>query len=735
MNRCRPIALALAAALPAAACGPFFPSTFLEAPLNESPHPAYIDFGFALLEVADANHLLPQPAPVLPHGETNVVEADVRDFEARLALPDVAPTLGEKDRARRVARYRVAAQAAHDERIPRIHFPAETHPAAREFILYLDGCNEVLNQKNPTNLPVAWQRLLALPPEQRRFRTTWILYMQGTLAARAGRMDEAARSYAELREAAAAGFHDRCGLAHFSFGRAYRDGDRAGLLHKLRAAPAALAYYRHARDAESYQTILSDLFASTFHSVLTNTNLKPILADPIAREVLIARLADRRGNFPEIEESVLDALQPASSIGAARMAFIAFGRDDLPATRAWLDATAPNSLTRLWIEAELERRAGHPAQAALKYRQWLAGYEQLARAIRKDVDPRDFAAVGLHGYRPTPAFANELPVPFFADYSIACARTADQEVHGLLGTTLVSRRDFAEALDCFVRAGAWLDAACVAERHVALSDLKRYLTPAQIARETARPKDSDADRWCYPEEFIDLRHLLGRRMLREEPGPTAVPWFPKELQPFAARLAEALRIANDDRQPRNRRAVACINAGRLLRWHGMELVGTEMEPDSFYTRGDFFFGNPVDSSYGLDADVPAMFEFRPTEVDDKQSLGLLEQRTPWVRFHYRLQAAGLMRRAADLSDRPEIQSLALYLGGYFIRERHQLEADYFAKRLGRMDQRLAPARWLHDHGWFTTRMTPWMSDVADRDLKDLPEAAVIPANLFNEPST
>jgi hypothetical protein len=224
-------------------------------------------------------------------------------------------------------------------------------------------------------------------------------------------------------------------------------------------------------------------------------------------------------------------------------------------------------------------------------------------------------------------------------------------------------------------------------------------------------------------------------MLREEPGPAAVPWFPMELQPFAARLVESLHIANDEQQPRNRRAIACINAGRFLRWHGMELVGTEMMPDSFYTEGGFFFGDAVASCYGLGANLPEMFEFRPTEVDDKQALQLLDQRTPWVRFHYRLRAAGLMRRAADLSDRPEIQALALYLGGYFIRDRHRLEADYFAKRLGKMDQRLAPARWLHDHGWFTTRMTPWMSDVADRDLTDLPEAAAIPAVLFNEPST
>ena len=714
------------------ACGPFFPSAFLSQ--AESPHRAYVDFAFAMLEVAGARNLLPAGTPHFPAGETNTIDADVKDFAARLAEADMM-NLSSAERAERVKWYRAAATAVRHPNVCAIDMPVQSLPALREFALYLAGASEALSKTNLTIVPQAWQELLRLPPAQRRYRTTWVLYTSGSIHARAGRVADAARDYQALQDAVAQGFRDRCGLAHASFRREYRDGLFLGLLHRMRTAPKALAYYRMTGDKANYAEILDELYAETQASHLTHDILERIVADPVAREVLVARLADRSGSCSEAETAVLRRIQPESCVGAARMAFLAYRRDDQESTRAWLHAAPSNSLTRLWLEAEMLRRAGHFETAAASYRQWLRRYEQLAAATPPDTNAVAFSANGTIAlFRPTPAFDRTAALPYFVDYDISDARTAPQEIQGLLGTTLVHRHDFLEALACFVRADSRVDAAYVAEGFVPLADLRRFVDglPADPPRRPEQEEESEGGSRLRTD---DLRHLLARRMMREKPGPDAVAYFPKALRDHARRLVKALAVADDEQQPRQRRALACYNAARLLRWHGMELVGTELLPDSFYTEGGFFFGVTPDAALCANLPQTTTYEFRPPEYENKPWPGIFRQSPPSVRFHYRIRAADYMRKAAALTPDPKLRAMAIYIGGYWIRLRHADDAKLFAQQLGEMDPKLQLARWIRTHGWFTTSLTPWMSKQADGDETDMDEQTAIPDILLNEPKT
>ena len=127
----------------------------------------------------------------------------------------------------------------------------------------------------------AFQALLALPPEQRRNRTTWAEYTLATCAF----PEEAIHRLEQVRAEALDGFADRWGLAASSYGEQARFYQRTPEAFRLYAAQAAsdpsgrtslLVHAREALDApESLPRLAADPLASTVISAYVLSRAAP----------------------------------------------------------------------------------------------------------------------------------------------------------------------------------------------------------------------------------------------------------------------------------------------------------------------------------------------------------------------------------------------------------------------------------------------------------------------------
>ena len=775
-------------AIPAAqACGPDFPSSYLETD-GEATLP-WIDFGYSLFDIAKTYQLLPPGTPKFSPSRLRGIEAEAADFTARLNEPDLKPRLGDADRAGLVARYRAAIQAKRSPgQPPNLQFPLALQSALREFSLYHDGVAWLAAHPNSTDIPHAWTELLALPPDQRCFRTTWCLYMTGILHAKAGRIEESRKAYQAVRDTANAAFRDTCGLAYASFRREFFDSENE-IVRRLASAPAAILFYSQYPEEREFRRLTLDLQAvCRQHKILTKSVLKKIAADPVASEVFIAFCADRYHVDNATTDRFLALLPPQPLKGAERMAFLAYTRNDIARTQKWLTFTPVDSLIGLWLQAELHRRVGKYDRAADAYRAWLRRYEELARNAKPVPFVFDCTAP-LYRWRPPFVLNTTTAVPFFDDTSFCIGRTFDQEIQARLGTTLVHKRDFLQALDGFIRAAAWTDAAYVAETLVPLDDLRKYVDAAstpEIVQLYAKlnlnamtptgawcphddpyavfyPKDDDSIQKLIHANSVDtqrvfLRYLLGRRLIREGRAADATPYLPTAFQADAQRLATDLATAQNANLPADTRAVACYNAARILRWRGMELTGTELYPDARYVDGSFFFGvNPsfnfrqilpaqdfTDTTLTYDGGMVHTPQRTPPAAHDTESepvcrpaaavtLAQLKQPQPTHRFHYRLRAADLMLQTAALTTSPQLKAMALHVGGSWLRFRDRDTAyRLFYKRLVKECRGVDLGAEAAKHGCFPQNPTPWLyqqlteASPALKSVADIPERLVEP---------
>ena len=750
---------------PVPACGPWFPSSYLEdGATTMSP---YVDFAFALLDIAAA--LPPDDVPAAPFAASplTALEAGMADLAAVLATPEAAARWPRDRRARWLQDYRTVAPRVHAGHAAPGRLLADWPAELAEFVLYLEGAADLLAHQDQDIQPAAWQRLLDLPPAQRRHRTTWVRYMQGTRHAKFGRPAEAAAAYAEVRRLVREGAPDRLGLAYASIRRAYRDA--SSLHERLVAAPRALARSAACPDLAAYREILADVTHVLDRTTFDDAVLDPLLADPVAAEVLVAYLANRRADHAsEIARHVLARLPPQPIPGAERAAFVAHLQGNEALARQWLEVAPHDGLIALWLVAGFQREAGDYTAAATTYRNWLQQFEKRRTEFAQNRSPLG----SLFPYAvPTRPPAGVSALPLFMDERFQVLRRMDEEVYAQLGGTLVYRKDFLQALDCFLRAHSWVDAAYLAEAVIPLDDLETYvrgqdseavractaeipgwrlheidwppdpLNLARLRQDTPSPLDPLVAQQAY------LRYLLGRRLVREGQAARAVPYLPPALQPGAVRLARLLRQADDVKRPAEERALACYNAARILRWQGLEISGAELYPDSRYVDGQYEYGvNPKASEQGVlpvrsyEGNLPEDRTLRmesagtPTAAALRQAEQIFLQQPPVLRFHYRLRAAGLMWRCAELTPDDRLKGLAFYTAGFWLRDRQPALARRCAQRCRLVGAgRSAAAASLQRRGWYTTLLSDWMQQQVAADLPVLQRAADIPAQLFKEP--
>lgn len=596
------VTLALTA-LPAAACGPEFPPDLLT-----DRHGSLFDLIDGTFDF-EASRLAPKPSTAFTPNENSW--AAPGEARAEIEKKELGEQGYERAEAVRTAADDASAYAAGEG-------------FSDEVRLYLAGARAFHAGEYDT-ARARFDAVIALPADQQRTRGIWARYMLGRLnlaaadggagidaAQMAASADAAAKDFQAVRAAAAAGTSDPLGLAVASYGE-------EAAIHRHRGETAAAVKLYAEQAAQGSASGRASLLFTARELFADDEKLTAALNDPLLQQLLASYVYTRTGELEGYENeqpvpserlqryyAAVEAADAKTLAGVDRVAAAAYrtGRYELAGK------LAPRSDSALahWVRAKLALRAGDDKTAA-------DAYAQAARAFPRDEDWGDHPRGGYfyfgQGFKP------------------AC------RLDGERGILALARGDYTEALALFHGAGEqyWTDEAHIAERVLTVDELKQFVD-AQIPAPAAPAKPND-EGMTPPQPALQLRTLLGRRLLRAGRYDDAVAYFPADLRDTAAAYAKARVDA--PKQGRIEQAETLFRAAKLARESGMEILGFELAPDG--------------ATYG------GMYEasdFSP-ETQDKKFVGSDEAQRfsasaaqPAQRFHYRYVAAELANQAADL---------------------------------------------------------------------------------------
>lgn len=697
-------ALTLAASPPSAhACGPFLPSRILieaDAAFLQLP---YSTFAYEAKRVP-----VPYPPPfraVPPTlGESDTLgTAQARQTE-NIDLAELGQALAaiQPDPAQRqkiLADYTAVRQAltAHAQSMVAWKEqlwsgmvgetpPPEPAPAPPltvpdglpgEFADYLRGAI-AYRQQQPEAARQAWQTLLQRPAEQRRLRSTWAAYMLGRSYLNENPA-EALRWFQQTRDLVKEGYADSLGLAAASFGWEAQIELRQGRY------AAALERFRVQLEAGDPAAPISLLLAARHAAGEAKPDARAECAkNPTARRLVTGYLlsASLLKDSPETVTVWLDSLKAvdAPAEDADRLAWAAYRTGNFELARNWLTKAPATAPLAQWLRAKLLLRDGKVAEALPL-----------------------IADVAVHFPR-DPAFMITRDNVDAFDPEIF----DNQRAHAEIGGLQLARGEYVAALDALLQSVGgkddhpgysddmdymdadrhWPDAAYVAEQVLTLAELKEFVDkrwPAAKPPVDGKTPDGKETR---------LRYLLARRLARQDLPDAAAPYYPAEQQENFRRYTDSLRRGNDSKIPAPQRAAALWTAAQQTREQGMELLGTESDPDWASEGGSFDLGTTA-------ADRPREGVNRAAPDELQRAAG--HRPKPDRRFHYRYRAADLAWAAAQLMpDQSDQTALVLATAGHWIKNHDPKGADRFYKalvsRCGKTDmgKRASAKRWLPD---------------------------------------
>ena len=591
-----------------------------------------------------------------------------------------------------------------------------------EFSEYVRGAYAY--HRGETDAAIAhFDAVLQLLPEQRKYRSTWAAFMLGKIC-KEKYPAQAYKNFEQVRTLAKEGFTDPLNLAGESLAwQARIDGDSARYVD-------AIHHYAECAQANipDYTVIISLKWVCN-KILLSPTPDPAVVSDPLCREILTAAIASQENTKQNVWLSALENVSGQGVVaGADRLAWLAYQRGEMKVAEGWLTHCAPDSVRAKWVQAKLLLREGKLGESAALLREVAQEAKKAPDWVVSSKETNDYNS-------------DSVPVP---DY--AAAET---------GAVLLGKRDYVGALDAFLRAGFWPDAAYVAERLISVEGedgLEQYLathteTDPDLARKLERWPDQPASM------LANLREVLARRLAREGNWEKAAQYFTKqhtvsfdesgkegqvrpasEFADEARRIAVNLKIADDVTQLKSTRAKALFDTAKTLRADGMELTGTELMPDWVSEGGSYSWdqsaskrvvqehgvanrGNGVpelglgyegsgvvSEIYDYDKSQKSFWGLRVT--DDEVARRMATAAVPYRRFHYRYIAADMMWRCAQmLPNNDPLCAEALYLGGTYLQNRDPLSADKFYKALVQRNRNFAIAWRADELKWFPPKFT------------------------------
>jgi hypothetical protein len=279
---------------------------------------------------------------------------------------------------------------------------------------------------------------------------------------------------------------------------------------------------------------------------------------------------------------------------------------------------------------------------------------------------------------------NEMEEGIYSSWGEGGKINSPSLAHAEDGALLLTQGRYQPALDHFLRGGFWLDAAYVADRLLTVDELKAYVdstwpASAAVGRPTNEEGDYMSAGYTAPEPgqvAHDIRYLLGRRLVRNGRLADAKAYLPADLYPLLDALARAEKEGNDRTRPADQRARALFQAACITRRQGMELAGTENDPDWTFVQGNYEingFPELVEKRNDNKLLVPAK---------DEKARAAKSAAEPSKRFHYRYRAADLARQAAALlPDGSDDKARMLAAGGGWLKLRDPEAAAPFYEDL------------------------------------------------------
>ena len=706
----RPLVSALLGALtltaaplpPANACGPFLPSRILMEKDGDFLALPYSTFAY---EAARVPVPYPPPFPAVAPtvadsdtlGTAQAKQTETLDLDELVKVlettqPDPAQRqkiLAEYTAVRQALTVHAQQMVGREEQMwwggmandkPPAQAPALTVPDGLpgEFADYLRGAI-AYRQNRPDAARQAWQALLQRPADQRRNRSTWAAYMLG----RSYLPDdpaEARRWFQQARDLAKEGYADRLGLAAASLG-----WEAQLELAQGHYAPA-LEAFRVQLEAGDASAPISLLLAARRTVGKAGPEARAECAkNPTARRLVTGYLlsASLLKDSLDTNKVWLDSFKavdvPAED--ADRLAWAAYQVGHFELARGWLAKAPAQAPIAQWLRAKLLLRDGKVAEA-------LPLIAEVAIHFPRD---RGFVISSDNS---------------FGDVNddIFDARRAQAEI----GALRLGRGEYVAALDALLHSVGnsddhpgysdnadmmnpdrhWPDAAYVAEQVLTLAELKEFVdqrwpNPAPPPTEGKTP-GVDAR----------MRYLLARRLARQGMLDVAAPYYPADQQENFRRYAEALRRGNNPNMTRPQHIDGLWAAAQQTREQGMELLGTENDPDWASQGGSFDLGTTT-------ADRPRDGVNRATPEELTRAAG--NRPNPDRRFHYRFRAANLAWQAAQLMpDQSDQTALVLVSGGNWIKNHDPKGAERFYKALVQrcnktsLGKQAAAKRWLPD---------------------------------------
>ena len=700
MKICHAFAAPLLFASAALACGPWLPSLLLVEDHQQALRSPRIN---RVKELRSLPALPKLPAEITPqpydeaeqaqrrHGETIWNKGEARDFDSALVYYGI-PVERRPSLAAEYHDIRRLIEAERDpawllrppnpllrEKLRRQPLPADL---PSEFVDYLAGAIS-FHSGFLDDARADWDRLLARPAKERRYRSTWAAYMLARIAAMdamddAAQIDAAIRAMQRVRTLVAEGCDDGLNLAALSY---YWEAD---VQEKLSDDAAARLYGLSLAAGSSEGLEAFSLLGSAILKDSDQTRRDRAAREPLLRQLVTESAIERLATHGYWESSPdwfkqaifftarwLDSVKSANAEEmdeADRLAWAAYGIGEFDMADSWVKKAPAKSPLALWLRAKLALRSGKEKEAARCFSQALK-------------------------YFPTPA-PEIYPAHDWWEYK-GDDSLADQtrQIYADEGIAKLARGEFSRAMDSLLHSGLWLDAAYVAEHVMTCDELLSYARRnAAAPGDWSVPRDPDNPDAVSPfgnfrgDIWQALSYLLARRLAREDRLDEARKFMPAALLPRFDEYRALIQRGRNKKRSADSRSLALWQAARIHRYLGMELFGTETEPDWSCFEGDYELDGIGGSRSGTKRRLPG--ENSPTNVEwipaaSRKELHRIEacRAQPDKRFHYRYAAAALAWEAAQLRPPDEETARMLCIAGGWLKKRDPDAADRFYQDL------------------------------------------------------
>ena len=626
------------------ACGPFYPVSYLT---ESNTFKEEVNVPLELLLVAKDYKIIDSSR--YPMSTNSTQQAERIDFQS-------ANKKVNSDVLNQYVLY------AKNSRSGNTNAPPKLDKNLHEFILYLNGIREMKDDPSLEE-PASWKKLLALPPEDRKYRTVWVEYMLGNIATHHNHPSKALEHYIACREAVKEGYIDTLGLAHASFKWSYLA--QTNTLSRLKEGIRSVAYYTYTNDKKNKK----NCFGYLAKDVNTHLQKPSSLWDhPLLFEtaILFAVPARRFYYSPISKNQILKQLKKYPKLKTtARMAWYFYQQGEIELSKKYLKHTNPEDPLVIWIRFRLAQRANNKEETILQITKWLKAIQTHPVIIFKSNNPIE-------------EFPSLKKIPF-----------------ALLGKLLVTQGDMQAAFECLMQGEDFYDAKKIADRYLELNELKNYIDANQLisfASITNKIPISKTTPTTIPQE---IKSLLARRLFRAGRIEESIPYFNAKMRPIAELYKKAIDQSKYGNA--NNQSAHLFHAARILRRHGMDLSATTHYPD-FRTLYHGLFYKPE--------------ELLKTTFEKKKLAEKTKTNPPYC-YHFVYLASEMALRASKMTWNRNQRATILWFAGNCIIYRNPKLADPYYKTLARIYFNPLAKRSREKH-WFA-RPTPKLESLLEND--------------------